>query len=244
MKEHNLGSGVNYVEGTLKEINGENGQCNEVVLSNGEKLRADILVISQGVTPNTDFLPSSVKKDKSGHVTCNTFMRSTDENIWAAGDVASHPWSFNGERINSAHYSTAITQGSIAAYNMMGKWVPNDNIPIYWSSHGMKAKVYFSGHGSNWDKTVIDGDLKSKSFIGYHFKDGRVEGFSCMGRVADILLLNTSQRLGIVFTDKDFKNGKLDLEALRHTVESKRPKCMCKRKVLNEAEKIESRCGL
>lgn len=171
-------------------------------------------------------------------------MRTTDHNIWAAGDSASHPWGFNGERISSAHYSTAITEGAIAAFNMMGKWVPNTNVPIFWTSQTFAAKVFFSGHGSNWDKIIVDGDLKENKFVGYHFKDGRVEGISCMGRTADILLLNTSQRLGMVLTEADFKDGKLDLEDLRKRVEAKRPSCMCKRKKLNQAAPTECRGGL
>jgi len=244
MREVNLSKGVNYTKGNLEKINqGGSGKV-EAVLINGQIVKADLLILANGVTPNTEFLPNSVKKDKTGHVTCDTFMRTTDHNIWAAGDSASHPWGFNGERISSAHYSTAITEGAIAAFNMMGKWVPNTNVPIFWTSQTFAAKVFFSGHGSNWDKIIVDGDVKENKFIGYHFKDGRVEGISCMGRTADILLLNTSQRLGMVLTEADFKDGKLDLEDLRKRVDAKTPSCMCKRKTLNEAGPIECRGGL
>jgi len=163
-------------------------------------------------------------------------MRTSDQNIWAAGDVASHPWSFNGERISSPHYSTAITEGAIAALNMIGKQVKNCDVPIYWTAHTPACKIYFSGHGSNWDKIIVDGDLKERKFVAYYFKGGRVEGFSCMGRVKDILLLNTAQRMGLVFTEADFVDGKLDLETLRKKVDTKKPCFMCQRKKLNQAE--------
>jgi NADPH-dependent 2,4-dienoyl-CoA reductase/sulfur reductase-like enzyme len=161
-------------------------------------------------------------------------MRTSDKNIWACGDVASHPWSFNGQRMTVGHYSSSITSGSVAAFNMMSKFTPNTDVPTFWTKQFDK-NVLFTGNGKNWDTTVVDGDLSAMNFSAYHIKDHRVEGVSAAGkRGMDAMLVNSAMKLNIIIKAHELYDGKLDMEKLRDAINKKRPNCMCNRKVNNE----------
>lgn len=228
-------NGTKFMTGrTLKSVNEKDGSAYSVTLDNGDIINANAVIMSQGVLPNTEFTDDSVKKDATGHLTCDTYMRTSDKNIWACGDVASHPWSFNGERMTVGHYSSSITSGSMAAFNMMNKFTPNTDVPTFWTKQFGK-NVLFTGHGKKWDSVVVDGDLGKMDFIAYHIKDHRVEGCSAAGsRGMDAMLVNAAMKLNIVIKAHELYGGKLDMGKLREQINKKRPPCMCSRKANNE----------
>lgn len=45
---------------------------------------------------------------KDGGVLTDTFLRTTDSRIFAAGDITSYPYFLTGERIRVEHYNEAI----------------------------------------------------------------------------------------------------------------------------------------
>ncbi|RJP77595.1 MAG: 4Fe-4S dicluster domain-containing protein [Desulfobacteraceae bacterium] len=57
-----------------------------VLLTTGEMLEADTVVISIGDVPDTDFLPESVETDR-GFVKVDAFYRTSDSRIFAIGDI-------------------------------------------------------------------------------------------------------------------------------------------------------------
>ena len=242
MKEVNEEHGINYVVGTLEKINQADGKANEIELADGTKIKADVLVMSQGVVPNTEWLPDTIRKDKSGHINCSITMRSTGKSVWAAGDCASHPCIINEEQNSSAHYSAAIMDGSVAAHNMMDKMVPNETVPLFWTSQFMVNKIFHSGVGSDWDRTIIHGDLKKRNFMAYHFLTHRLCAVSSMGRVQDVLLVNTAQRMGKVIQESEVEDGTFDITKLRKEIDDSRPGCLCQRASLNKLKPGEYKC--
>ncbi len=57
-----------------------------IVLTDGEVLPADTVVISIGDAPQVDFLPDTVETDR-GYVTVDENYRTTDDKIFAVGDI-------------------------------------------------------------------------------------------------------------------------------------------------------------
>ncbi|TGZ83240.1 FAD/NAD(P)-binding domain-containing protein [Ascodesmis nigricans] len=85
----------NIAERTLKQLNVEvrknlrveSYEAGEVLLSNGEKIQADLYVPTYGLIPNTEFMPKELLAVHNSTVKVNANLRTTVENIWALGDV-------------------------------------------------------------------------------------------------------------------------------------------------------------
>lgn len=88
-------------------------------LSNGEELVVDFIVMSVGVRPNIEMLMNTdVETDRAIIVDDN--QRTTNPDIFAAGDVCLSKEFITGEMINNAIWPVAAAQGRIAAMNMLG----------------------------------------------------------------------------------------------------------------------------
>lgn len=80
-----------------------------VELGNNTIVECDMLIISTGVKPNTDFVANTNIEDKRG-IVINNKCETTVDYIYAAGDVVG----------KNAIWPLAVKQGIVAAYNMAG----------------------------------------------------------------------------------------------------------------------------
>lgn len=100
-----------YYEKGIKElIVDEKGKIIEILLSSGEKIPCDLLIVAAGVRSNVSFLEGSeVETDKFGLI-IDTFGKTNCEDIYGAGDVTGR----------NPIWPTAVKEGIIAANNMVG----------------------------------------------------------------------------------------------------------------------------
>jgi NAD(P)H-nitrite reductase large subunit len=91
-----------------------------VVLDNGEKLNAHLVVLAVGVASNVGFLEGSGVKTDQG-ILVDEHMQSNVANVYAAGDVAQGPDFSTGGYSVHAIQPTATEHGRVAALNMLGK---------------------------------------------------------------------------------------------------------------------------
>jgi dihydrolipoamide dehydrogenase len=113
-----------YNETTVNSIEKKSDSA-EVVLSNGEKLTVDRILVAAGIYPNSDNLGlenlHNIKLD-NGFIKTNEFLETGEKNIYAIGDIASPPW--------LAHKS--IHEGILCINKIAGKKVhpiKKSNIP-------------------------------------------------------------------------------------------------------------------
>jgi len=91
----------------------------EVQLDDGRSIAADLVVVAAGVKANIEFLAQSGIAVDQG-ILVNRFLQSSDENIYAAGDVAQGLDFSTGEYTVQAIQPTAADHGLLAARNMAG----------------------------------------------------------------------------------------------------------------------------
>ena len=96
----------------------ENGRCT-VSLASGTELVTDLLLVAAGVTPRTGYC-SDAGIDRDEGIIVDEMMRSSDDHIWAAGDVAQAPSFFGGVQRVNAILPNAVEQGRIAGMGMAG----------------------------------------------------------------------------------------------------------------------------
>ena len=91
-----------------------------ILLDNTKRLPAQMVIIGKGVSPNIELASSCGLKVEDG-IIADEFLKSSDENIFAAGDVAeTYDLARETKRVN-ALWPCAVEQGEIAALNMLGK---------------------------------------------------------------------------------------------------------------------------
>lgn len=99
----------------------KSGDTLSVVLDSGEKIPADLVVMSIGVKPNSELAKAAgLELGARGHIKVDEFMRTSDESIYAAGDAVEvfDPVTDGVTAIPLA--GPANKQGRIAADNMAG----------------------------------------------------------------------------------------------------------------------------
>jgi phenylglyoxylate dehydrogenase epsilon subunit len=98
-----------------------------VTLSSGKALRSEMLLVCTGIKPRTEFLcGSSVEIDEG--ILVNHKMKTSEDHIWAAGDVAQAKDFFGPSKILNAILPDAVLQGKIAGADMSGGRLESDYV--------------------------------------------------------------------------------------------------------------------
>ncbi|MFN6571124.1 FAD-dependent oxidoreductase [Dendronalium sp. ChiSLP03b] len=143
-----------------------------VILDNGDRLRADIVIVGIGVQPVIDFLEGVNLHPKDGSVVVDEYLRAAD-GIYVAGDIARYPDWRTSESIRVEYWRVAAQQGRIAAQNMAGQPVKFRGLPFFWTMQ-FKFGLRYVGHAQSWDEIVVDGDLQKQQFIAFYIKNNQV----------------------------------------------------------------------
>jgi NAD(P)H-nitrite reductase large subunit len=181
MREHHIDV---RLETEMAEITGKDGRVTGVKTKSGDNLECDLVVLSIGVGPNTEFLKSSgLAMDSRGGVVVDEFQNTGDPHIYAAGDCASVTW-FDGSRRPEQLWYTSRDQGRLAGRNMLGDQVPYKRGILYNSAklfdieYTTAGLVNFEIEGQKEWYQRIPGTWRSQRII---YKDGAVIGFNMLG---------------------------------------------------------------
>jgi NADPH-dependent 2,4-dienoyl-CoA reductase/sulfur reductase-like enzyme/nitrite reductase/ring-hydroxylating ferredoxin subunit len=140
-----------------------------VVLNNGERLPADVVLVGTGVRPATDFV-QGVEHAKDGSLLVDAGMQVC-AGLWAVGDMATFPRS--GTMLRIEHWRLAQQQARIAALNMLGGNEQFRDVPFFWTFHFGK-RIDYLGHAAQWDDIIFKGEPERFVFIGLICRDGQV----------------------------------------------------------------------
>jgi NADPH-dependent 2,4-dienoyl-CoA reductase/sulfur reductase-like enzyme/nitrite reductase/ring-hydroxylating ferredoxin subunit len=129
-----------------------------VILDDGSRLEADIVVAGIGVRPNLQLAESAGLVLDNG-LAVDEFLETSAKDVFAAGDVARWPDAYSDRRLRVEHWVVAERQGQVVARNMLGARDRFDGIPFFWSAHYDKLSIRYIGHADHWDETKIEGDV-------------------------------------------------------------------------------------
>ncbi len=159
-----LGQGVEAFEG--------DGAVARVRTSAGTTVDCDFVVVGIGVAPRVG-LAERAGLDVDNGVLVDERLRSSADNVFAAGDVANHQHPFYGRRIRVEHWANALNQGPAAARAMLGDDAAYERLPYFFSDQ-YDVGMEYSGYVADWDEVVFRGDRDGGEFIAFWLSGGRV----------------------------------------------------------------------
>ncbi|MEW9528396.1 NAD(P)/FAD-dependent oxidoreductase [Microbispora sp. NPDC049125] len=170
--EFRFGAGV-------REFRGDGGRLTSVALTDGTELPADLAIVGVGITPATELAEAAGLAVDDG-VAVDAALRTSDPDIFAAGDVAAVAHPLLGRRVRVEHWSNALNGGTAAARSMLGEPVVYDRIPYFFTDQydlGMEYSGWVPADG--YDEVVRRGDAsvaegKAPEFVAFWVSEGRV----------------------------------------------------------------------
>ncbi|HCT80474.1 MAG TPA: FAD-dependent oxidoreductase [Micromonosporaceae bacterium] len=145
-----------------------------VVLSSGDSVPADLVIVGVGVTPNIS-LASEAGLAVDNGVTVDAGLQTSHPDVYACGDIANWPHPLIGVRLRVEHWENARQSGQTVARSMLGLPTSYDWIPYFFSDQydlGMEYSGWAAPNG--YDSVVFRGDVAAREFLAFWVKDGRV----------------------------------------------------------------------
>ncbi|MDO7899864.1 FAD-dependent oxidoreductase [Pseudomonas citrulli] len=168
LARHRANGVVYHCDGEAARIEGAD-KVQAVVLDNGQRLAADLVILGVGVRPATEpFADLPRQQDQS--LSVDAGMQVTD-GLWAVGDIATFPLNDQPQRIE--HWRLAQQHARIAAANMLGGDERYLDVPFFWTYHFGKRYDYL-GHADQWDEVEFKGTPEHPPFIALLGKNGLV----------------------------------------------------------------------
>lgn len=127
---------------TLESLDGRRAR-----LSDGAELEVDTVVVGVGAVPN-DALARRAGLEVANGVVVDQGLRSSDPDVFAAGDVANHAHPVLNEQVRVEHWQNAVGQGKAAARALLGEPVVYDALPTFFSDQYDLGLEYFGYPGS------------------------------------------------------------------------------------------------
>jgi 3-phenylpropionate/trans-cinnamate dioxygenase ferredoxin reductase subunit len=166
--------GVDLRLGTgVTEIVADNGRVVAVVTSDGTEIMADTVVVGIGIAPRIELAEAAGLTIESG-IAVDASLRTSDPDIFAAGDVASVDHPVLGTRVRVEHWANALDGGPAAARAMLGQDVTYDKLPFFFTDQYDLGMEYI-GHAppGGYDDVVLRGDVEGRVFQAVWLSGGR-----------------------------------------------------------------------
>lgn len=134
----------------------------------------DGIVAGIGVTPNVGPGREAGLEVGDG-IRVDAFLRSSDPDVFAAGDVAEFRCPALGSRLRFEHEDNARASGRAAGLSMAGRPEPYDHLPFFYSD---LFEIGYEAVGlvDSSLETVADWTTENRKGVVYYLRDRRVRG--------------------------------------------------------------------
>ena len=150
------------------------GQVSAVVTSGGQEIPADVVIVGVGVRPNAE-LAEGAGLEVSDGVLVDQSLRTSDPDVFAAGDVANAYHPLLGRRVRVEHWANALNGGPAAARAMLGEAVSYDRIPYFFTDqYDLGMELSGVAAPGEYDDVVFRGDVPGRRFVAFWTLGDRV----------------------------------------------------------------------
>ncbi len=171
-----------------------------VLLEDGSRIEADLVVIGIGVAPETGWLEGSGLRLADG-VVCDERCAAAPD-VVAAGDVARWSNPLFGESMRIEHWTNATEQADAAVNRLLDgpeASEPYAPVPYFWSDQ-YDVKIQSAGRPRPDDEVqLVDGSLEERRFVLLYGREGRVTGVLGFNRPRLVMKWRRAIREGTAF---------------------------------------------
>lgn len=104
---------------SVQSFEGEAGKVSKVITNKGE-ITADLVIMCVGFRPNTELFKDQVAMLPNGAIVVDEYMRTSRENVFAAGDSCAVIYNPTGESRYIPLATNAVRMGTLVARNLKG----------------------------------------------------------------------------------------------------------------------------
>ncbi|MGI8854727.1 MAG: NAD(P)/FAD-dependent oxidoreductase, partial [Thermomicrobiales bacterium] len=168
--------GVTFVtEDEAVRILPQSGQmkAGQVATKKGHTVGGDLVVAGVGINLNRDLADGALLKydKKTQGVVVDEYLRTSDPDIYAAGDIATFPDPVFGPR-RVEHWDSALSQGKAAGANMAGANEPYDHVQYYFSDL-FDLGIEVLGNPKPDAHVILRGTMEDRSFAALYLDGSR-----------------------------------------------------------------------
>lgn len=218
VRRHLEKNGIHILTGLASiEICGKGDTVESILLDDGTRLNSQMVIIGKGVSANIGLLKGKVKSERG--VLVDSSLKTSNDGIYAAGDIAETFDVFEEKTEINAIWPAAVRQGKIAGLNMAGKK------GIYEGSCGMNSIEFFGmsvisfgivrPKEKNFEE-LIHANFSENIYRKVVLKDNRIVGGIFVNSVEQhgVILNLALQKADVsniknIFTDEYFDYGKI-----------------------------------
>jgi 3-phenylpropionate/trans-cinnamate dioxygenase ferredoxin reductase subunit len=160
------------------------GRVRTVVCGDHE-FPAELVIVGVGILPDVTLAAAAGLRCDNG-LWVDEQCRTSDPNVFAAGDCTNHPSVRYGRRVRLESVDNAVEQAKTAALTMCGKPARHAHVPWFWSDQ-YDVKLQIAGLSEGYDRTVVRGDPDSGSFALYYLAKGELLAVDSVNSMRDFM---------------------------------------------------------
>jgi 3-phenylpropionate/trans-cinnamate dioxygenase ferredoxin reductase subunit len=194
---------------------GDGGHVQGAVLTGGETIAADLVLVGVGAVPNAE-LAAEAGLDVDDGILVDETARTSDCAIYAAGDCTrrtldGYPGTW---RLESVH--NAVEQAECAAARILAQNAPPYDPPWFWSDQ-YDVKLQTVGLSTGFDQAVLRGDVGHGRFAVFYYRAHALVAVDALSEPASFLAAKKVLKAGKTITPAEAADLALDLKDLANS---------------------------
>jgi 3-phenylpropionate/trans-cinnamate dioxygenase ferredoxin reductase subunit len=211
-EEDHRAHGVDLRTGAMVEaLEKTDGTVSAVLLANGDRIAADMVIVGIGIIPETAPLLAAGASGGNG-VDVDAFCRTSLPDVYAVGDCAAHANKYaGGAQIRLESVQNANDQAKVAVSDIMGQPVEYDAVPWFWSNQ-YDLRLQTVGLSGGHDKLILRGNPADRSFSVVYLKHGKVIALDCVNATKDYVQGRAHVQSGAVLDQAQLADASIPLK--------------------------------
>jgi 3-phenylpropionate/trans-cinnamate dioxygenase ferredoxin reductase subunit len=184
----------------------------KAMLNDGTEIEFDNAIVGIGVVPNVELAQAAGLVCDNG-ILVNEYTQSSHPNVYAVGDCCNFVSPLYERRIRLESVPNAVEQAKIAVASICGVPIKYDSVPWFWSDQ-YDVKLQTVGLLQDYDQMVVRGDLNSRKFSVFYFREEKLIAIDAINSPAEFILGKKMVAAKAVLNPNDIANTELNIKTL------------------------------